>query len=761
MIKKVLNMKKIGMLLLLITIVTFNLIIGANEKGLRIMPISILLAFIVMYLIIYKIKNKKEIIFFRSRVDFFVLIFMLTTILPLVFKTYVSYSDTVEFIIKYFFIYSVYVLARNVVKEKKQIEIIITVTIISSLIPVILGIDGRTNEVFKQLMQWLNITYNSSAEFCGTFGYANTMGIYMAFCIFLAMHKLGYNKNNFLKGLYIIYILVALFIIIFTKSKAVILLLGLVLFILFIIRVRKKIINHKKKIVVCIIVFIILFITYLLIGIKISRPIIDNYNDVNQTIKYHFIKDNNYNIKIELTTINTTDLHDFYKSTAFEVQLLEGGKYFNDQIIQTKSLSDFKGKIEFDFIPTKDIDYIRIIIENKFHGTIELGDCYINGEKRIINYRYISKDLANLVQGYSITGISIPQRIYMYQDCLKIAKDSPIVGNGGDAWKNVSRAVEDYTSALKECHSYFFELLISYGIVGVIGFLTLALYFFIKIFKQCKKDINKRKEKLFILLGLLILIIHAMFDFDMSFMLIQLILYIYMALLIYDEHTVIIKLKKEAKIYKMIDIILILFLSFVLSIYIRADIANYLINENTKKYSVFPYNKMYYKEKIKEDIENKKNYIDILNELQDIMNRELYYAQNENFEMYFRIICSNINQINEEELKNYFDYGINRLKTIRVATPLFFDKVINRANILKNTVLNLNNYLKDESITQSINKENIIKDAKNKLEEIINEEYEININNMNNFEIHSYNELFINLIKKQYEEIINTVRENK
>ena len=115
--------EKTGMLLLLSVIVTFNVIIGANEKGLRVLPISILMAVILVYLIVLKFKNRKESIVFKSRVDYFVLAFMLTTTLPLIFGTYASYSDTVEFIMKYFFIYSVYLLARNVIKEKNKLKL--------------------------------------------------------------------------------------------------------------------------------------------------------------------------------------------------------------------------------------------------------------------------------------------------------------------------------------------------------------------------------------------------------------------------------------------------------------------------------------------------------------------------------------------------------------------------------------------------------------------------------------------------------------
>ena len=42
-------MKKIGLILLILTIIIFNVIIGANEKGLRVLPISILMTLTIIY----------------------------------------------------------------------------------------------------------------------------------------------------------------------------------------------------------------------------------------------------------------------------------------------------------------------------------------------------------------------------------------------------------------------------------------------------------------------------------------------------------------------------------------------------------------------------------------------------------------------------------------------------------------------------------------------------------------------------------------
>ena len=139
------------MIILLSTILIFSIIIGANDKGLRVLPISILMGLILIYLIFLKIKNKDKNTIFKSNVDFFVLVFMITTTLPLIFGSGASYSNTIEFIMKYFFIYSVYILARNVLKDKRYVELTITVTIASSLIPAILGLDILYGYFLKRL----------------------------------------------------------------------------------------------------------------------------------------------------------------------------------------------------------------------------------------------------------------------------------------------------------------------------------------------------------------------------------------------------------------------------------------------------------------------------------------------------------------------------------------------------------------------------------------------------------------------------------
>ena len=159
------NIDKIGFYLLSLIIIIFSLIIGANEKGLRVIPISILLLLIIIFLVCKKIIKKYESLFFKNKIDISVFIFTLITILPLVFKTYASFSYEIECILKYIFYYSVYVLARNVINKKENINSIYTIIIFTSLIPITLGLNmNGSNNTFTEIIKYFNIGYNNHNE---------------------------------------------------------------------------------------------------------------------------------------------------------------------------------------------------------------------------------------------------------------------------------------------------------------------------------------------------------------------------------------------------------------------------------------------------------------------------------------------------------------------------------------------------------------------------------------------------------------------
>ena len=742
--------EKTGMLLLLSVIVTFNVIIGANEKGLRVLPISILMAVILVYLIVLKFKNRKESIVFKNRVDYFVLAFMLTTTLPLIFGTYASYSDTVEFIMKYFFIYSVYLLARNVIKEKKQIECVIITTLISSLIPICLHIDYINNQYLKNFMEWICITYDKGSAFSSTFGYPNAQAIFSCMCICLAMHRFKENKNKILKAIDIIYILFSIYIIHIAGAQATMLLLGVVLFALVIAKYKKQIIKHKKKLAIGIGFIISALIVYLIIELNTSNQIIKTNEDVREKIFYNFKQGVSYTLELEYETEcwNKNRIND-----PLSVYLLQHGRYYAKTTIAKEKLNPQLQNLKIEFTPTTDAKYLSLNIINGYYGVIIINNINLKEENQTTNYKHNTNKIGDFLNKiHTEDGKSIKQRIYMYEDCLKIAKDSPLVGNGGNAWKNLARSVEEYKVTFKESHSYFFELLISYGIIGVIAFLSLVIYFFAKMFMQCKKDTRKRNTKLLIAIGLFLLLFHSItFDFNMSFMLIQLMVYIYMAVLIYDE-------QKSVEKHKYFDFLVLTFLIFMINLYVRANISKYLLQDNTSKHSVTPYKKEYYFDKIKDDINNNADVKEILNELKDYIKKEQYNNQTVVYKHFFETICINIDNLSNDELYIYLNFGIERLKTVKFKTPMYFDTIFDRVNVIANTINCLDEYIDDENKTEDTKKIEIITNAVNDLKDVLYKEFEINIKNIENIENGGYSKESRNSMKQKYQQIIDSIK---
>ena len=328
MIKWIKN--NIGMLLLLSTIVTFNIIIGANEKGLRIKPISILMGLILIFLIIKKIKDRKQKIFLKSRIDYLVLAFIITTSLPILFKTWVSYSDTIEFLMKYVFYYSVYILTRNVIKNQKDIELIITVTLIGALIQIILGICIDGEPIFKKLLLWLNVYYSGSTNYLSTFGYANAQAVYSAFCIFLLFHKFKVHKNKVLKIIDVLYIILLLYFIYLLKCRAINILLIIAVISLVLIKYKKQILDKKKLVVILLSSASIIITIFLIISLNISKPVLINNEDKEIQLVYNFEKNKKYNLEMDISTYSAENLDN---NDLLEIEIIQRGPYFKKTTI--------------------------------------------------------------------------------------------------------------------------------------------------------------------------------------------------------------------------------------------------------------------------------------------------------------------------------------------------------------------------------------------------------------------------------------------
>ena len=136
-----------------------------------------------------KIKTYKLI---KNKLDIFIILLVLSSYIALIFRKYSNLEATIEYIIKYTAILSMYIMVRDIViKDKKYTNYILITFMISSISIFILGLDNITYNIGQE---FLNLTGNVEVQnpdkrFNSIFGYANTTAIYMLAISILAIGK--------------------------------------------------------------------------------------------------------------------------------------------------------------------------------------------------------------------------------------------------------------------------------------------------------------------------------------------------------------------------------------------------------------------------------------------------------------------------------------------------------------------------------------------------------------------------------------------
>ena len=726
--KKNVLLEKIGIGLLSLIIIIFSLIIGANGKGLRVIPITILLLLIIIFLVCKKTNYKNESIFFKNKIDILVFIFIISTFLPLIFKTYSSLSYQIEFMIKYVFYYAVYILARNTIKTKEHINTIYSVIIFSSIIPIMLGIGSISgNNTFKWIIQKLNLGYQMEYKPTYTFGYANTVAVYLSMCIFLSLYKIFSTKDRQVKITYLIYIVLALYNIYLCYSRMPSILLIIFLLIFFINKYKTTRKNNLKKTIIITSIIVILIIILLSFILKISKPFSTNQKIYEREIIYKFKKGKEYNIKLDLDLYNENKPYN-----AFTVRMVAVNKYYNEKNINLTDYNVGHNIVNVKFIPENNTDIVKFYIyNNNTDGIIKFNKSYINNKEYILHYKYLPQRISKFICQLSKKDKSIVERYYYYKDSINIFKRHIIFGNGGNAWRSLSKVNQEYAFSVKETHSYFFELLIEYGLVGIITYFIML----ISIIKYLIS--NKKEEKKILLYVLGILLIHSItFDFNMSFMLIQIITYtLFACILSNDKKKKIIKTKYDY----------IPFAVLIVTLFSTTYMCLYKYNIINKKYYL-PINRSIIEnrlEKIEYEESSPKEKLSILI---SITKEEPYLNQTEVFKKYMTILLESEKNISNREFGEYLDYILNHVDKTEVYAPYYINTLIEREETLHTTIEILEN-------SSYKDKEKHI----NKLKKIIKNDYIKYIGYIKDSEKNGYNIPYvnkaINIYKKMYEEV--------
>jgi tetratricopeptide (TPR) repeat protein len=119
------------------------------------------------------------------------------------------------------------------------------------------------------------------------------------------------------------------------------------------------------------------------------------------------------------------------------------------------------------------------------------------------------------------------QRFYYVQSAVDMVKERPVLGWGGGGWKEAYESFLSYRYATKEVHSYYFQVAVETGVLGILVVLGIWMSFLFRIYKLYFGERNTLHRELALLLFAVFLMIggHAFIDFDLSLSAITLVLW--------------------------------------------------------------------------------------------------------------------------------------------------------------------------------------------------------------------------------------------
>ncbi len=569
---------KIYLIILCINILLLNIFIGSTHEDPRTLTQTIIILETAIYIIISKI-NKKEKILIKGKIDIVVIIMLISTIMPLIFKTYCSLSYTIDIFLEYLTVYSMYILVRNLITTPKRKDILINTILLSSILIIIFGMDRLNFNVFQKFYDITRASQVKDMRMTSIIGYWNAVFTYIVSLMIIALGKYIDIKNKKIAGIYAMYVQLAMYAFYYCNSRAGMIIFVLI-FIVYLIKIKdtNKIIKsilliitafvfvvildriiyaHGSILVILIGVITTLIFTYILSLVfdKIINKIkIENIKKATKILTIASVSfvliyvciAKNYSKPMELDKFeNNIMLYDLKNNNTYKIKLdltQNEGKKVTVKVsqIDTKRkrvylyknvYTPINGKIidEFEIqIAQNNLDKVQIQFLTEDNGKTILNKVYVNGKEEIVNYKYLPNTFMRLIKTLRPNNVSITERLSMYRSGVKLFSQHPIVGNGGKTFQSMYVKVREYAYSAMEVHSFYMDILMDYGIIGTtacIGIIGITIYNFIK-----RKDKNNFIS-LSIFVSWIFVAIHTIIDFDLAYMLTLSNFYIMIALI--------------------------------------------------------------------------------------------------------------------------------------------------------------------------------------------------------------------------------------
>lgn len=528
--------------------------------------------------ILRTIKKKKKIL--GSRLDLCVLLFTITTALPIIFNKAVCVNNALYVFNQYVILIEFFMIVKTLFEEQtKSKNILINVISLLTIILIFIGIDKMTINILQN--KNTNITRLESLFFS-----PNAFATLIGGTIFLAFGQLFDTNKAGLKYVYIaeltilmlgliltysriMYAVFALSLVIYcicnkdVKVKKQILCSSIILIVLGLMysklysetllseeyykiwigllinivlaiilcelsfKIMNKINISIKKIVILVLLFSGTIIIYFITTKNISEPLIvfnstTSYSKVEKTI-YGVNKKETYVLKFDIETKGTS---------TYKIIVEQRDKYM-DYVVGTDIIfEEYMGTKEIEILTDELTEVINIIFEAEDineDSYLKVNKVLLNEKEVIVNYKYLPTGIMDRISSIGKNSKNLWERETFYKDALAIIKKDGnwIFGIGGNGWRYKYLEEQSYSYTSANVHNYPLQILLEFGIIGF-GIFIIIVIILIKKLVLAKGE-NKTITTS-VICAMLCMLLHSCFDYGMAFFYILVIMYLGLAI---------------------------------------------------------------------------------------------------------------------------------------------------------------------------------------------------------------------------------------
>ena len=591
---------------------------------------------------IYIISSIFSIVYFTSKIikkekmefhkiDVAIIVLAFSTMIPFLFKNYVSLTETIHSIIRYMSMLGLYLISRQESQKHPQFKNVIIHTILFSILLLcIIGLDEIHLNLLKDFKFWAGYSQVESDEvrIGSLFSYPNTMAIVAGLGIFLCMGMLLDSKHIKLKILYGISIIIMLITFILTYSRLAYILFFICFILYGILLAKKYKIKDKfnKKIYILLGIGCLCLILYIIIGLQVPGKI--EVKEHYQKILYQAENNAEYQFSFDIEASGKED--------DIKIIFTEKNQFFDDIKTTEVSVGNYVGKKQIHLHTQENTAVIYLEIQVEQGAEITIHKAYLNGETFILKYKLLPTGIVEKVKSIEFNNKSAWERLVFIEDALSLIKQNWLFGMGGNAWRTSQLQIQQYNYYANEVHCFPIQVFLEYGIIAFLSCLGIGIYLLIRFWKEIKKQ-NLDIKEISLLMGILLVLTHSILDFDMSFFYVMLIVFLLISILKIEKSNDV----KEGKTIISILLHLSMIIISVCSLYIVTiekryyeDTRDLVIDSSRTEqqvweryYQLLPFNKEI-KEKFYQSLEKEENKEKQKKILKELIAEEKYDTNN-------------------------------------------------------------------------------------------------------------------------------------